>query len=138
MIKNGLLIAIAFGLLSCDRYYRAEIKNESRSPIILIITFDSLALHHYWKGRSFIPYLESYPNDIEIKTLEFDTINLVKTYLIKPGIIFPLVTSMKLPNFELFDNLQLISKDTLILKNKNEIDKAFTWSTKNNRELRIK
>jgi len=139
MKKNVLLILIIIsGLISCDYYYKAEIKNELKIPITLKIKFDSISLHKYWSNKSYMPFLRSYPNFIGIKAIGFDTINLVKTYIIKPDSIFPLESGTSPIDFELFENLTMIGKDTVFLKNKFEIDKAFAIDDNKWRKLKIK
>ena len=119
-----LIIATVF-LFSCDPIFRAEIKNDSKYETVLKIKFDTIELHKYWGGRTYIPYLKSYPGHTDINHLDFDTINLIKTFIIKPNTTFPIETGTSKPDLALFKTIMLINKDTLKLETKKEMYDSF-------------
>jgi hypothetical protein len=133
------ILATLLFFLSCDQYYRIDLKNETKQKIRLAIKFDSIYLHKYWKGKTYLPFLNSYPYALGIKVIRFDSINLIKTYEIYPETIFPLeVTRDAASSFDKFESMTIMGQDTLVLKNKEEMTRAFSLEKNGCRLLIIK
>ena len=110
MTKTIIIFTIlTFFLCSCDPIFRAEIRNDSDRETILKIKFDTVELHKYWGGKTYLPYLKSYPGHTDINHVDFDTINLVKTFIIKSKATFPIETGTSKPDLALFETITLIN-----------------------------
>lgn len=137
-MRHLTFIIFLFNLSSCDPIYTAEIKNESTNHTILKVKFDSNELHKYWNDKTYIPFLKSYPNYENISAIDFDTVNLIKTYIIDPMDVFPLETGTSEPDFTIFKKIIITNSDTLILNNRDEIIHAFKKIDSRNWVLTIK
>ena len=127
MKHSVVIIVVGFAFFSCDPVYRAEIKNETKQDILIEVGFDRQELEKSWNGKPYIPFLKSYPNDGLVENaIQFDTVNLTKTYRISPGLSFPLETGISShPEYELFRSLQIIYQDTLTFSNRTQISGTF-------------
>jgi len=126
MSKTCLLLLTIILITACEPVYHVTIKNSSEKEVLLEITFDKDTLEKYWNGRSYIPYLESYPKNTGFSEINFDSINLIKSFIIPPGAEFPLETGIDhRPSYSIFKSIQLVGKDTIKLDSHNEIENGF-------------
>lgn len=102
------------------------------------VKFDTVELHKFWGGRRYLPFLKSYPGYTDINHIGFDTINLIKTFIIKTNEKFPLETGTTKPDLALFETITIINCDTLVLENKVKIQEAFKLVDKRVWELVVK
>lgn len=126
-----ILIIIILSLAtiySCDPVYFAEIKNNSSEQVKIQIGFDREYLEETWQGnKSYIEFLKSYPNWTNIPpAINFDTINLVKTYKIDEGESFPLSSGIGgYPDLGLIRYLLILDTDSTLIENKEQLENAF-------------
>ena len=131
-----LLIILFASFISCDPVYNARIVNETNQRQLLVIEFDSVELKKSWEGRDYLPFLKSYPGYTNINSFRFDTIKLIKYFIIQPNSSFPLSGANK-NNYKLFNKI-LIGNNKIQLKNKEEIIKAFEKTSETQSQLVIK
>jgi hypothetical protein len=90
MKRIATILAFGFLLSSCvmepDGYY-VVINNETKQDILIEVGFDRQVLEKAWNGRSYTPFLTSYPNNAsDGDAIRFDTTNLTKTYRFSTGL----------------------------------------------------
>ncbi len=127
-IKQILLI-ISFSIIcACDPVYLAEIKNIKSEEVKIIVGFDREQLEKTWGlDKSYIDFLKSYPNWTNIPpAIDFDTINLIKTYKIESGKTFPLSSGIGgYPDLSLIKFLRILDNDSTLIENKEQLEEAF-------------
>src|SRR5690606_33218038 len=113
-------------LTSCEPVYEAVIINETKNDVILQLTFDKKELEKAWGDSLYLGLLNSYPNTPTIDRINKDTINLIYSYSIKPQGIFPFGSGIGYkPDFDSVKEILILKPDTLLLRSKAEMSKAF-------------
>ncbi len=122
-----LVITTILVFYACDPVYHAEIKNKKSKDIIIKVKFDRGALEESWGDKPYTGFLKSYPNWSNIApAINFDTINLIKTYKIEPNQSFPLSSGIGgHVDLTLIKSLNIINQDTIAIENNGQLEKAF-------------
>jgi len=124
---------------SCDPGYHADIINNTNQEILLEIQFDKSTIQQF---RGHIPcteYLRSYPDEAGFQNIRFDPLELKSTFILKSNSSFPVEHGLDhKPRFWVFKSIKIFYKDTIQLKDREEIKKAFLNVEGGAWELRIK
>lgn len=123
-----IFVSIILINYSCDPMYFAEIKNNKEENVKIQIGFDKERLKETWgNNKSYTDFLKSYPNSTNVPpAIDFDTVNLTKTYQIGSGESFPLSWGSGFkPDLLLFKYLLIFDSDSTMIENEEQLKKAF-------------
>jgi hypothetical protein len=126
IIKIVIILVICVFISSCDRVFMALITNHSNHNATLEIIYDKDSLEKYWKGKSYIPFLESQVMKSGGTFISLDTINLIGKVKLLPNDEFVLESGIgKGPDFDLIEKISIISNTTIVLDSKEKMKNAF-------------
>jgi hypothetical protein len=126
MKKIVTVLLLTIILVSCDYFNDTRVCNQTGQEITLKLTFDS----DFIKNRGLEPkkFTRTFHNGNDnLILLDFDTINFISTYLIKPDSCGQIEGgNNRRPHFGFFIKMEIITKsDTIRLKTRDEMRKAF-------------
>jgi len=112
---------------SCDPGYFLEIRNNTSEDIEIKVGFDKEYLNNEWQGNSYMDYIRTYPKWKNMPpAIDFDTVNLVKTYVVKSEESFMMCRGISTyPDIELIKFLLILDSDSTYIENKEQLKKAF-------------
>jgi hypothetical protein len=119
-----LLLSLSF---KCGPFYKAQIYNSLDQDVIAEIMLEKEAIEIYKEN----PYQPLFEIDKErgVETLSFDSITSVLKIKIPSQANFEIdFGNGREPEFDLIKEIRIIAPDTLVLKNKKEMKKAFVES----------
>jgi len=126
MKQIGFVLFSFLVFVACDPVFSVKIKNECKNDILIEAYYDKGILETSWRNRSFIPYLDGRNTRFLINR---DTVNLIYTYKIAPGEDFYVEGGVGThPEYWLYNKILILKPDSIILKNKEEIENAFVNS----------
>ncbi len=126
-------------IYSCEPFYGSTIKNDSSNSIFIVLEYDKKSIEDAWGERPYIPFLKTNSIAPGVSIIDFDSINLISKYKVDPGVSFSVEHGQgEEPDYDLFKKIIIISNDTLVLGNRNEIKSTFEEVEKWRWELNIK
>jgi hypothetical protein len=127
----GFILLYTFLNFKCGEYYNATIYNCQNNDVIVNLILEKDALEIY-KANPTQPLFEL-DTEKGLKLISFDTISLKAKILIpaQAGFEIEFGTGVE-PTFYLIKEINVIGNDTLVLKNKKELKKAFRKTKDNN------
>ena len=129
MRTQQIFLIISFSIICAgDPVYLAEIKNIKSEEVKIRVGFDREQLEKTWgTDKSYINFLKLYPNWTNIPpAIDFDTVNLIKTFRLESGKSFPLSSGIGgYPDLSLIKFLMILDKDSTLIENKEQLEDAF-------------
>lgn len=136
MKQIGLLFISYLILVACDPVFSAKIRNNCKNDILIEAYYDKDILETSWRSKSFIPYLDSRNSRFLVNR---DTVNLIYTYKIAPGECFYVEGGVGThPEYRLYNKILILKPDSIILRDKEEMENAFVNSYGRHWEFNIK